>query len=114
MRLKELYGGEVPGSSFCFIYSRLGVEEMSHLKMPMGADKKKKRKNPQENPALSRQRTREGAAYQNRKLLDNTSTLGKHHRKIVAPHQQRLWGKLRPPPTLHPPTGMRCFVHFSQ
>lgn len=39
------HGGEFLGFSFFLIYPRLEVEEASNLKMPMKADKKKKKTN---------------------------------------------------------------------
>lgn len=62
---------EFPGFSFCFPWLRSGVEEPGNLEVQV--------------------RTRDGAAYQDRKLLDNDySLLSKCHREITA--QPRSWG----------------------
>lgn len=60
----------------------------------------------QEKPSLSSQRTRKGAAHQDRKLLDNNgSPPAKHHRKnnnIKPPHQIRLPANRLPSSPRHP------------
>lgn len=41
---KEIYYGELPGFSFCLLYSRLGTKEAEKLETPMGVGKKAPRK----------------------------------------------------------------------
>lgn len=63
------------------IYPRLGAENADNLERAMGPNKKA----PAES-ALSRQKTRKGAAEQGRKPLDNNhSNWAKHHRATWSP-----------------------------
>lgn len=61
---------------------RLKAKEAKNLERPMGADKKTS----QQKPTLCSNRNGEGAAFEDRKLLDNNhSTTAKQHSKIGGP-----------------------------
>lgn len=67
----------VSRGAFRLLYLKHRAKESSHLETQTNTDKN----NPPK-PALSRQRTRKGAARQDKKLLgNNSSSLEKHHRK---------------------------------
>ena len=80
---------------FCPNYPRLGAGEVGNLKKPMSRRKKKGH----ENSVFSRQRTRKGAACQDRKLSDNNFSMPAKHHGIncdpyLYPRQQGQVGSL--------------------
>lgn len=80
--LEGPHSGVFPWFSFCLIYPRPETREACNLEMPIGTDKKMS----QQKPTLSNQKTRERAALQDRKHLDNNlSTPAKHHRENCVP-----------------------------
>lgn len=90
----EAQSGDVsPGFSFSFVYSRLGAEEAGNLEMP----KEQPKKNPQQKPILSSQKTRKEQPNQTKFLGSNhilqlkTTTEQWPHSH---PHQQKWIGNL--------------------
>lgn len=73
-----------PRIFFCITHPSLGAGEGGNLGTPIDIEKKKSKL--QTKACSLSQRTREGAAYLDRKMLDNTCCiLAKHHRDTVAP-----------------------------
>ena len=76
---EEQHGAEFSGFSFCFIYSRLVVEETGSQEIPMAQTKQSSNNRKARCLLVQRQ---ERATSEDRKLLDNNhSTSTKHHRK---------------------------------
>lgn len=82
----------VPGFSFCFLHPRLGAEETSNLKTPMGTDKL-----PQQKLTLPSQRTWQGASWHGWGRLDShLPTPARHHRENIKGMCMRLYTRGHP------------------